>query len=536
MVSDRFLTRWMRALVVLASAIAVFVAAGDEALAARSKKKAAKRPAAKSKPHAQPKAPPPAAPVEPAPAADPVAAPAPVEPAPQPAAAAPGASAAAEPATAKKTVVIIIEGTNARELDKALRNAIVSSVNVAAPGLVAESVTLSEQQTFDRPKNKREVVKAARKVAKRAKVDGVIYANVGGSTSKGYSAATLLVYKNGKVGADASIPVAKTTRKGKRQVLHWNYAQVIAAVQPGLESFPAETQEAAPDQQSLGDAMAQFDAERGDEPVIIDAGDVVATAPVDTDTLYYRRVHAPIHLKIGIEGGHRSFSYNQPITSNLRDYSVGFVPLIHLEGEAFPFGNTDVAVLKNIGWYGMYERAIGVESSFQTSEDNVRVSNTWASWQVGIHSRFNVLDSLTIGPQLTYGYFGYRFNFDNLADLRSLEVPDVRYNFLRIGLEARAPLFMFDIAGGLGYNDVLSGGRVASQYFPNSSTAGVDAYLTLGYPLTKHIAIDGSLRYNRWFYSMNPARGDTYIAGGAVDQYFMASLNFVYMFGTHNDQ
>lgn len=551
MVSGRSLTRWAGALLALLSAIAILVAPGDEALAARAKKKS-RKPAQKTSapqgksssksskstkastpaPSPTPSAVEPSAPEsagEPAPAEAPA-------PANVPAAASPE-SAAADPAAPAHTIAVIIEGANARELDKVFRKNLAAQVGIAPTELVAESVTPAEQRVFDRPKNKREVVKAARKVAKRAKIDGVIYANVGGSTSKGYSAAILLVYRNGKVGTDATVQVARSVRHGRRSVLKWQYTGAIAAVQPGLENFPATAVEQPEQQdgQSLGDAMAAFDAQRGDEPAVIDAGDVVATVPEETDGLFQRRTRAPILLKIGIEGGHRSFAYNQPISSNLRDYSVGFVPLIKLEGEAYPFGNTGLFILKNLGWYASYERAMGVESSFRTSDDNLRVSNSWSTWQVGVHSRFEVLDHLVIGPQLTYGFFAYRFEFDNVADERALEVPDVRYNFLRAGLEARAPLFMFDVAGGVGYQDVLSGGRVSNSYFPRSSTGGFDAYLTIGYPLTKSFAIDGTLRYNRYYYTMNPEAGDTYLAGGAVDQYFMAGLSLAYMFGAHDE-
>jgi hypothetical protein len=248
-------------------------------------------------------------------------------------------------------------------------------------------------------------------------------------------------------------------------------------------------------------------------------------------------MRSPFIVKLGIEGAHREFAYNQPITANLRDYSVGLAPLALLELEAYPFANTRVAVLKSIGWYATYARAFGVQSSFRTvsSGTDVRVNNAWSTWQVGLHSRFRLANRLAIGPQLTYGFSNYRFEFADIADQRAFEVPDVRYSFLRYGAEVRFPVSVLDVAAGLGYRAIFSGGRVTNDYFPNSHTGGVDGHVTLGLSLSKSFALDGTVRYVRYFYDMQPEVSDTYVAGGALDQYLTASLSFVYLMGG-NDQ
>jgi hypothetical protein len=247
---------------------------------------------------------------------------------------------------------------------------------------------------------------------------------------------------------------------------------------------------------------------------------------------------SPLVVKVGMEGAHRNFAYNQPITANLRDYSLGMAPLAVVEVEAYPFGNTGIPVLSNLGWYASYERAFGVQSSFRTvtAESDVRVNNVWSTWQVGLHSRFRVNKWLGIGPQFTYGFSAYRFEFSDVADQRAFEVPDVRYNFLRYGLEGRMPITRFlDLSAGLGYRSLMSGGRVASQYFPNSRTGAVDGYATVGVPISDTFGIDGTVRYVRYFYDLRPEVGDTYVAGGALDQYLMASVNLVYMMGVRKE-
>ncbi|MEZ0314848.1 MAG: hypothetical protein ACAI38_24010 [Myxococcota bacterium] len=542
------------------SAIAVMAASSD-GLAAKKKarsKRPARRPAA-------------AAPREPAPILQPLSepTPAPVTPA-----------AAPVPAdTGPLSIAIIVEGTNARDLDAALKQSLANRVAIAVPSTVRASVSSTDQRIFGRPQRQSDLVKAMKRVGKKAGVDAVVYANVGGSASQGYTAAVLFVHKSGRVFVDGSVPVTRVVKRGGRATLSWQLANVSELVQPGLDDLQAMPRggQTAPGQQpaqpsgsgggmSLGDAIANFEAARsGQAPTKPGAAPPVSSASEDNDKagddeaaqparetevmviveedrgprvhLFDRRMRAPFIVKVGIEGAHREFAYNQPITANLRDYSVGLAPLAVMELEAYPFANTSVAILKNIGWYATYARAFGVQSSFRTvsSDADVRVNNEWSTWQVGLHSRFRVAKKFAVGPQLTYGFSNYRFEFADIADQRAFEVPDVRYGFLRYGADVRFPFSVLDVAAGLGYRSVFSGGRVTNDYFPNSKTGGIDGHITLGLSLGKSFALDGTVRYVRYFYSMQPEVSDTYVAGGALDQYLTASLSIVYLMGG-NDQ
>ncbi len=547
MVSGRLTRRGGRWVAVL-SAIAVMVAASD-GLAAKKKarKKPAKRPAV-------------TAPKEPAPVIQPLS-----EPAPAPAAAAP----APVPAEAGPlSIAIIVEGTNARDLDSSLKQTFASQVAIAVPSTVRAAVSAGDQRIFGRPQRQTDLVKAMKRVSKKAGVDAVVYANVGGSASAGYSAAVLVVHRSGRVLVDGSVPVTRVVKRGGRATLSWQLANVASLVQPGITDLQAMPrggaagagQPSAPTSgsMSLGDAIANFESARGanpgkpgaapvssasedndkegDDDSAPQRGDVAVVIEEDPGPrvhLFDRRMRSPLIVKVGIEGAHRNFAYNQPITANLRDYTVGLAPLAAFELTAFPFANTSVTGLRNIGWHASYARAFGVQSSFRTvtSDSDLRVNNEWSHWQVGLHSRFRIARKLAIGPQVTYGFSNYRFDFADIADQRAFEVPDVRYGFMRYGAEFRFPFSVLDIAAGIGYRSIFSGGRVTNQYFPNSQTGGIDGHVTLGLSLSKSFALDGTVRYVRYFYDLQPEVSDTYVAGGALDQYVTASLSLVYLLG-----
>lgn len=544
MVSGR-LTRIFGGLLAVLCAIAVMVVSSDGLAAKKKPRKKAKAPAAASK--------------APAPVIQPLS-----DPAPAPVAApAPAPAPAAPVETGPLSIAIIIEGTNARDLDTSLKKAFADQVAIAVPSAVRAAVSPADQRVIGRPTKQSDLVKVSKRVAKKAGVDALVYANVGGSASSGYTAAVLMVHRSGRVLVDGSVPVTRVVKRGGRATLSWQLANVSAMVQPGIDDLKTMPRSGTPGPgkapstgsgMSLSDALANFESNRGaggaapgpvssssednDKPEDAEGGsgeEIVAVVEESgpREHVFERRFHSPVMLKIGIEGQHRNFAYNQPITANLRDYSVGMAPLALIEAEAYPFANANVAVLKNIGWYASYARAFGVQSSFRTvtADSDVKVSNDWSTWQVGLHSRWRLARKLGLGAQLTYGFSNYRFNFADLADSRAFEVPEVRYGFLRYGLEVRVPVSFLEVSGGAGYRSIMSGGRVTSSYFPNSQAGGVDVYGTLTLAISKAFSLDGTVRYTRYFYDMKPEVGDTYVAGGALDQYLGMSLSLVYLMG-----
>jgi hypothetical protein len=69
------------------------------------------------------------------------------------------------------------------------------------------------------------------------------------------------------------------------------------------------------------------------------------------------------------------------------------------------------------------------------------------------------------------------------------------------------------------------GGIGTAQWFPEAKANGMDAGLMLGYalPLGFEIRIGGD--YRRYWFDLNPVPPDPpYVAGGALDQYWGASI------------
>jgi hypothetical protein len=105
----------------------------------------------------------------------------------------------------------------------------------------------------------------------------------------------------------------------------------------------------------------------------------------------------------------------------------------------------------------------------------------------------------------------------------------VKYEFVRIGGGVRVEIGKqerFILAMDAAYRGVFSlGGIGTSLWFPEAKAGGMDAMLMLGYALPKGFEIRISGDYRRYWFDLNPVPPDPpYVAGGALDQYWGASL------------
>ncbi len=87
----------------------------------------------------------------------------------------------------------------------------------------------------------------------------------------------------------------------------------------------------------------------------------------------------------------------------------------------------------------------------------------------------------------------------------------------------------FSIYGSGSYLFVLSTGPVGG-YFARESVGGVEGRLGVARSLGHRFEASLEVAYTRFFYSLNPQPGDTFVAGGALDQMAFGSLGIAYVF------
>jgi hypothetical protein len=125
-----------------------------------------------------------------------------------------------------------------------------------------------------------------------------------------------------------------------------------------------------------------------------------------------------------------------------------------------------------------------------------------------------------VGLAVTGGEHAFWFVSGAGADRNQLQIPNMAYQFVRGGVDARVAVTSdFSLGAGAGYRYVLNQGGPISKDFPHLTVAGVDAGVRAAYAFTSSVEARVQADVRRYFYDMHSVRGDTLIAGGAVDQY-----------------
>ncbi len=229
-------------------------------------------------------------------------------------------------------------------------------------------------------------------------------------------------------------------------------------------------------------------------------------------------------LSGGVEGGARHFNYTQGLTTNLREYQLNGAPLFALQGAVYPGANTGLPVLRDVGVVAGYTQAFALQSA---SSDIGSTQTHWSRYYAGGRVRLRTGQGFAPVLALTAAYGSESFEFT--AYDPSANFPSVAYRFVRMSADVRVPLGRVALFCNGGYLDVLSAGDVGSR-FPKASVGGVQAELGAGFRIVPGLETRLSGSYRRFFYSMNPTPGDSFVAGGALDQFFglQASLAYLY--------
>ncbi len=218
-----------------------------------------------------------------------------------------------------------------------------------------------------------------------------------------------------------------------------------------------------------------------------------------------------------IEAGARHFSYVDRLTSTLRDYDLGAVPLVSVNAAVYPLARTSIPVLKGLGATFDYALALGLKS---TDSSGASVSTGWSSFDVGVRERIPLGRLVTLGLHGGYGEIGYSFQSTLGA---TAQLPDVHYRFIEGGLDGEVSFAGFSVYASGGYLGVLSTGTLGT-YFPRATVGGIEGRVGVARELGHGFEVSLEAGYTRFFYAMNPEPGDPYVAGGALDEIERGSL------------
>lgn len=236
--------------------------------------------------------------------------------------------------------------------------------------------------------------------------------------------------------------------------------------------------------------------------------------------------HEIFNINASFDIGGRFFGYNDPITTNLRDYSVFGAPGFSARAEVYPLAPLGIIILKDLGLTGEFRMQPGLSSE---TSDGTEVETNWMRFGGGLRFRLPVGDKekpFVFG--LRGGFVQDGFTLTATGDLAA-EAPSVKYNFMRVGLDARFPIGPVAITAFGGYLGAIDAGEVKER-FTDPSIGGIDVGGGLTVPIAYGFEARLQAEYVRWFYAFAPVLGDAFIAGGALDEYIHLEIGPQYVF------
>jgi hypothetical protein len=228
---------------------------------------------------------------------------------------------------------------------------------------------------------------------------------------------------------------------------------------------------------------------------------------------------------LAFEVGGRRFAYSDPITANTRDYDVFGAPMPSVALEVYPAAGTTIPFVRDLGLTGSFARAVGISSA---TKSGTKLGTTWMRAGGGLRARFRPgsNDGPVIG--LNGGINFTSFTFDAPATLAP-SVPDVTYASLRGGIDARIPFWRMALLLDAGYDGALSAGTVYDR-FTGAKVGGLDFGAGFAILIASGFEARLTAHYTRYFYAFDPVPGDSYVAGGALDEFLGLAIGVAYAY------
>lgn len=236
---------------------------------------------------------------------------------------------------------------------------------------------------------------------------------------------------------------------------------------------------------------------------VVRAPEVTRASPSST------RRRPILAAEAGLGTGWRTFDYDEPRTSNLRPYQADGVMFAELDLMLFLGALGSAAWLDKLLVFADFSLSLPLESS--TQGGNEAIQTTWFRRDIGI--RF----VQRLGPSsliIEAAEGGNSFSFANAGSLAA-EIPEVAYEYIRLGAAVRLAIGNSSIGAGGDGMAVLDAGDLASR-FAAAEVFGVRGHGFVHHQLGKHLGVTLAGSVTRFVYTFEPSL--EYDADGSTDR------------------
>jgi hypothetical protein len=215
----------------------------------------------------------------------------------------------------------------------------------------------------------------------------------------------------------------------------------------------------------------------------------------------------------------RQLRYRDDLFGELRPYDLKGTPTATLEAVWYPGRHLGGGPLGAVGLEGRGTFSLAAQSrdsaghTYGTTAYAVEGA-TRGRWALGPHE---------VGAALGGGLQAFRLAPKEGAPAAG--VPGVGYAFVRLGVDAALRWSALTVRPRVGVRYALTQGELGSPaWFPEARAWAFDGELGVAWALTSWLEVRGAGNLTRYHLALNPAVDAPRVAGGAVDQYWGATL------------
>jgi PEGA domain len=233
----------------------------------------------------------------------------------------------------------------------------------------------------------------------------------------------------------------------------------------------------------------------------------------------------------GFELGGRRYRADSDSGQALRTYDAGAVPIFRFVADVNPFAFASNRWISGWGVFGSYAFATPLESGARLSDGrDVQVPTDWSELDLGLRFRYQFLPATYVGIEGGYGRHAFGFDFSETTEELAREVPDVDYEFWRVGLEGRYRFGTLSVLAGGGTRFVSSIGRLG-EAFTKTDVLALHGSAGLAATLARSFEVRLVGRYDHYSHEYTAMdEGPLASTTTGLDQFFgvMLSAFFIY--------
>lgn len=380
-----------------------------------------------------------------------------------------------------------------------------------------------------------EDIKASAKgkaIAESAKGLAVNYV-ITGKVGKGFNLKLKVMGADGKVLDEAEIkggalPKLKSAIESNGAA---SVADALGQPKPKVEAKAEEKKEEAP-------------AEAEDKPEEEKPADAPADSGGDSSG-GGKNDQTPLEITAGLRPMHRTFTFHDTIADarpnqgfrQLLKYELPLGPVLFFDVNLWPGSFFSKGIAEWFGVTAGFEKGFATQSVYAEGKpEETTLRTNYSQLYLGARARIPLGDHLLgvsgVWGQQTFALEGDEGNTTKLPNGTYLGplVPDVRYSYIRLGLDGTFRFGDFWAGARIGKRFVSSTGALQTVWFPTVKTSSLEAGVTAGYRLVSMLDLVAGFDWLRYAFDFNPVPKrpgfESYVAGGAVDEYISGYIAF----------